>query len=81
MVTVLYLTMGLLGYLTFGDQICGSITLNLPEAPLYATVKMLYTAVIFVSFAVQFYVPMTFLWPPIKVWFYFSECWQLSVNR
>ena len=69
MVTVLYVTMGVLGYLTFGDQICGSITLNLPEKAIYATVKMLYTAVIFVSFAVQFYVPITFLWPPIKVRF------------
>jgi len=66
MVTVLYLSMGILGYLTFGDGICGSVTLNLPEEALYASVKILYTCVIFVSFAVQFYVPITFLWPPLK---------------
>jgi len=66
MVTVLYVSMGLLGYLTFGDAICGSVTLNLPETALYASVKMLYVFVIFVSFAIQFYVPITFLWPPIK---------------
>ena len=66
LVTVLYLSMGLLGYLTFGDGICGSVTLNLPEEALYASVKILYTCVIFVSFAIQFYVPITFLWPPLK---------------
>ena len=66
LVTVLYLSMGVLGYLTFGDGICGSVTLNLPEEALYASVKILYTCVIFVSFAIQFYVPITFLWPPLK---------------
>ena len=66
MVTVLYVSMGLLGYFTFGDQICGSVTLNLPQEAIYAWVKILYSLVIFVSFAVQFYVPITFLWPPLK---------------
>lgn len=66
LVTLLYISMGTLGYLTFGPAICGSVTLNLPEEALYASVKILYSSVIFVSFAVQFYVPITFLWPPIE---------------
>ena len=58
--------MDLLGYRTFGDTICGSVTLNLPEGGLYSATKILYSCVIFISFAVQFYVPITFLWPAFK---------------
>lgn len=42
------------------------MTLNLPEGDLYAATKILYSCVIFISFAVQFYVPITFLWPAFK---------------
>ena len=66
LVTVLYVSMGILGYLTFGDEICGSVTLNLPNETIYASVKILYSFVIFISFAVQFYVPITFLWPSVQ---------------
>lgn len=66
LVTVLYLSMGVLGYLTFGENICGSVTLNLPNETIYASVKILYCFVIFISFAVQFYVPITFLWPSCR---------------
>ena len=30
-VTSLFLSMGIFGYLTFGDKVLGSITLNLPD--------------------------------------------------
>ena len=66
LVTTLYVSMGLLGYLTFGEDICGSVTLNLPNETLYASVKILYSFVIFISFAIQFYVPISFLWPSIR---------------
>lgn len=48
------------------DQKPEKVTLNLPSEAIYASVKILYSLVIFVSFAVQFYVPITFLWPPLK---------------
>jgi len=38
----------------------------LPEGGLYSATKILYSCVIFISFAVQFYVPITFLWPAFK---------------
>jgi len=57
-VTALYILLGVIGYVTFGDSICGSITLNLPETSLYVAAKIMYIFVIFVSFGLQFYVPI-----------------------
>jgi len=57
-VTSLYIGLGTIGYVTFGDSICGSITLNLPETSLYVSAKIMYSFVIFVSFGLQFYVPI-----------------------
>ena len=73
LVTVLYVSMGVLGYLTFGENICGSVTLNLPNETIYASVKILYCFVIFISFAVQFYVPITFLWPSCRDKFFVNS--------
>ena len=34
-VTIMYISLGVVGFVTFGEAICGSITLNLPEVRLY----------------------------------------------
>ena len=80
-VTIMYLSMAILGYLAFGDTICGSITLNLPEVrslflvsinlinvkeSLYVFVKLIYSFAIFITYALQFYVPMSILYPRTK---------------
>ncbi|XP_076799531.1 proton-coupled amino acid transporter 1-like isoform X2 [Clavelina lepadiformis] len=67
MVSALYISLGVIGYLHFGDKVCGSITLNLPiREPLYQTVKLLLAFVIAATYAIQFYVPIELIWAKFK---------------
>lgn len=59
----LYIVFSLVGYLKFGEQIADSLTLNLPNFPLFQSVKLLYSFVIFISYAIQLYVPVQILNP------------------
>merc|ERR1712131_568262 len=66
-VTLLYILLGSIGHITFGDTICGSITLNLPE-------ETLYILAIFVSYGLQFFIPIAVIienrdWGFCKVFF------------
>jgi proton-coupled amino acid transporter len=67
MVALLYITVGFFGYVKYGDAIQGSITLNLPNGALLAeSVRLMMALSIFLSYALQFYVPIDIMWPSLK---------------
>ena len=58
-VTCLYITVAFFGYLKYGDNVEGSITLNLPvEEWLAQLIILAFTLAIFFSYGLQFYVPI-----------------------
>lgn len=70
---VLYFTVGFFGYLKFGDEAKGSITLNLPKEPLYDVVRGIFTVSLFLTYPLQFYVPNEIIWNWAKSRFTISD--------
>ncbi|XP_058444561.1 proton-coupled amino acid transporter-like protein CG1139 [Malaya genurostris] len=69
-VVCLYSSVGFYGYLKYGDEAQGSITLNLPSEEFLAqSVRLLMAIAVFASYALQFYVPMTIVGPTVRSWF------------
>ncbi|XP_038215018.1 proton-coupled amino acid transporter 4 [Zerene cesonia] len=65
-VAALYTAIGFFGYLKYGNHVLGSITLNLPNDALAQSVRAMMAVAIFLSYGLQFYVPMNIVWPFIK---------------
>ncbi|VVC24826.1 Hypothetical protein CINCED_3A015423 [Cinara cedri] len=66
-VVILYSTVGLFGFLKYGENTQGSITLNLPKDELLAqSVKVMIAVAIFLTYSLQFYVPFEIIWKGTK---------------
>ncbi|CAH3029399.1 unnamed protein product [Porites evermanni] len=64
-VFVLFSSIGILGYMFCQEKCLGSITLNLPNEGIYLGVKLLFASCIFLTYFLQFYVPMVIIQPVI----------------
>nr|XP_029715229.1 proton-coupled amino acid transporter-like protein pathetic isoform X2 [Aedes albopictus] len=66
-VVVLYALVGFLGYLKYGEDTKGSVTLNLPVEDILAQlVKIMIAVAIFLTYSLQFYVPMEIIWKNVQ---------------
>lgn len=66
-VASLYTSVGFFGYLKYGENVKGSITLNLPpEAILSQMVRVMMAIAIFLSYTLQFYVPVSIAGPFVR---------------
>ncbi|XP_014208816.1 proton-coupled amino acid transporter-like protein pathetic [Copidosoma floridanum] len=71
----LYTMMGVFGYMSYGEEAQGSITLSLPiENPLGQAVNILITLAIILTYGLQFFVPLEIIWNTIK--HKFSHRWE-----
>ncbi|KAF5301877.1 hypothetical protein FQR65_LT08709 [Abscondita terminalis] len=66
-VVLLYASVGFFGYLKYGAEAKGSISLNLePKEILAQCVKIMIAVAIFCTYSLQFYVPMEIIWKNLK---------------
>lgn len=64
----LYCTLGILGYISYGEKVEDSITLNLPKKDVISQViRIAFTLSIFLTYPLQFYVPSEIIWNAIKL--------------
>lgn len=66
-VVTLYSGFGFFGYLKYGEETLGSVTLNLPTEDILAqSVKVMIAIAIFLTYGLQFYVPMEIIWKGLQ---------------
>lgn len=66
-VACLYTSVGFFGYLKFGENVSGTITVNLPLDTLLAqSVLLMMGVAIFFSYSLQFYVPVQIIGPWVR---------------
>ncbi|CAG2170115.1 unnamed protein product [Oppiella nova] len=58
--------LGLLGYLKYGDDVGASVTLSLPNEPIFQSVQLMYAFAVLMTYPITMYVPIEMLWPQIN---------------
>ncbi|XP_011864105.1 PREDICTED: proton-coupled amino acid transporter 1-like isoform X2 [Vollenhovia emeryi] len=62
-IVILYIVMGFFGYIKYGPDAEGSVTFNLPQEEVMAqSIKIMFAIAIFITYALQAYVPVEILW-------------------
>lgn len=62
-IVILYIAMGFFGYVKYGPEAEGSVTFNLPQEEAMAqSIKIMFAIAIFITYALQAYVPVEILW-------------------
>ncbi|XP_053971891.1 proton-coupled amino acid transporter 2-like isoform X3 [Hylaeus volcanicus] len=65
-VGTMFVAMGFISYLKYGDLVAGSVTLNLESSEvLPQCIKVAISLSILLTYALQFYVPVAIIWPGI----------------
>ncbi|KAK4873508.1 hypothetical protein RN001_015537 [Aquatica leii] len=66
-VIILFILTGVFSYLHYGEQIQGSVSLNLPKEDILAqSVKVIIPLGVLLSFALQFYIPIDIMFPVVQ---------------
>ncbi|WKX91507.1 hypothetical protein Q1695_009944 [Nippostrongylus brasiliensis] len=66
LVTIVYTYCGFFGYITFGNAVEGSVTLNLPNSSVNIVIKFLLIFVVFFGNVLQVHVIIEMIWPKIS---------------
>ncbi|KAG4068674.1 hypothetical protein HA402_002365 [Bradysia odoriphaga] len=65
--TLLYTSFGFFGYLKFGDNVAGSLTLNLPEQDILAQVVKITVGIgMCLTYPLQLFVAIQIMWPNVQ---------------
>ncbi|RWS13068.1 proton-coupled amino acid transporter 1-like isoform X1, partial [Dinothrombium tinctorium] len=72
-VSCLYISMGFYGFLKFGMTDKPTVTLDLPDTTMNRMVQLMFALSIFLSYALQLYVPVNIIWPYL--------CEKMNLNK
>lgn len=65
-VSAIFIAIGFFGYVAYGNDVQGTITLNMPKTPFYNIVNLALVTAAFIGHVVNLYVIIAMLWPGIK---------------
>ncbi|KAH8397772.1 hypothetical protein KR222_000967, partial [Zaprionus bogoriensis] len=81
LVTALFIFTGFVSYVRWGEEVAGSITLNLKvEEVMSQVVKIVAAMGVFFGYPIQFFVMMKILWPPVKRGYSCAQKYPITVQ-